>query len=186
VIAALTNPVWASLTTNHRVHADGTSKALRYPRDIAPFAAVVHAGGDALRDLGSLLDLNEDVWLVGPLVRDAPGLRIIGEADCLQFVMPLTVASPPRTGRRIVGLSGADAADMVNLIVPRISRRGSMWPRQTPQPSGCTDRWGSSSTGRFARPVSRECPTERSLRPAIHNTQGSPERSGEPVSACPG
>jgi GNAT superfamily N-acetyltransferase len=122
MLDALTNPVWAALTTRHRAHAIGTAQALRYPRDIAPFAALGNPGVDALQDLSSMLESGEHVWLVGSRVVDAGGLHVAGEVDCVQLVMPPTVPSSMTAGEAshglahpIIELSAADADDMVKL-----------------------------------------------------------------------
>ena len=111
---SLSNPVWAALTGNQRAHASGTSRALRYPSDVAPFAAVENPGADELRDLSTLLDAGEQIWLVGPRVGDAGALRAVGAVDCFQLVMPASIQAPV-AAHAIVDLSAADAADMVNL-----------------------------------------------------------------------
>lgn len=64
--AALDHPVWSSLTGGHRRFAQGGALALRYPREVGPFAALAEPGARAWDELAALLAPGESVMLVTP------------------------------------------------------------------------------------------------------------------------
>jgi ribosomal protein S18 acetylase RimI-like enzyme len=64
----LDNPIWAALTTRHREFAkgNGDGRALRYPREVAPFIAVSTGDAGLPVDISSLVEPGELFYLVGP------------------------------------------------------------------------------------------------------------------------
>jgi ribosomal protein S18 acetylase RimI-like enzyme len=138
------NPVWNALQSSHRHFALRAADACRYPADVAPFAAVAEASLRALRDLTSLLDPGESVWVadigVGDLFRTLAGrsseisleLFLEQSLECLQMILPQEVSLPNSaseinsdstsatatalgTSMKIYPLSSENAAEMVAL-----------------------------------------------------------------------
>ena len=62
--SALNRPVWSALTTGDRRFAEGGSLALRFPPDIAPFAATADDSPEAFAALRELLAEGGRVALV--------------------------------------------------------------------------------------------------------------------------
>ncbi len=83
----LDNPLWASLTTQHRDLAIGTGDVRRYPADVAPFLAVAHAGAPVP---AGLVAPGETIYTVGP--RPAGDVEHLGEI--LQMVCEVPPAVP--------------------------------------------------------------------------------------------
>jgi GNAT superfamily N-acetyltransferase len=108
------NPVWHALQTQHRGFAVSAGGACRYPADIAPFAAVASLGADALQQLASLLAPGESVWLIGESYPRVPELAFEETLTCLQMVLPEDI-TPPGSTIEIIGLSEADAPQMIAL-----------------------------------------------------------------------
>jgi ribosomal protein S18 acetylase RimI-like enzyme len=89
--------------------------ALRYPADVAPFAAMETTGKQAMRDLGSLLGPGEAVWLEGRGYPPVADILVEASLECLQMWLPETIELPDPPGITIEQLSGANAAEMVTL-----------------------------------------------------------------------
>jgi ribosomal protein S18 acetylase RimI-like enzyme len=89
------NPVWHALRTKHRHLALSAGDACRYAADVAPFAAVEAPTRAALEGLHSLLEAGEAVWVFGENWPSMAGLFCEGTLDCLQMVLPESVAPPP-------------------------------------------------------------------------------------------
>lgn len=122
------NPVWNALQTSHRHFAVYAAEggACRYPFDVAPFAAVAEFTADALHQLHSLLQPGESVWLAGDCddrtrgqaAEFLPELAFVETLDCLQMMLPQTIALPDsysRSAHEILSLTRANAAEMVAL-----------------------------------------------------------------------
>jgi len=96
--AALDRPVWSSLTGGHRHLAIGGPLALRYPRDIGPFAALADDSLDAWMALAALLGPDETAMLVTPAAVAAPaaaGLMATPLEPVLQMVATRAPAASP-------------------------------------------------------------------------------------------
>jgi ribosomal protein S18 acetylase RimI-like enzyme len=106
------NPVWHALHTRHRHFAVTEGDACRYPRDVAPLAAVAEPTAGALKDLSSLLEEGESLWLVGERYPPVPELSFEGTLACLQMILPEEVAAPD-SAHEVVQLS--DSREMVEL-----------------------------------------------------------------------
>jgi ribosomal protein S18 acetylase RimI-like enzyme len=120
------NPVWNALQTRHRDFAVCNGNACRYPADVAPFAAVAEPSSDALQQLRSLLTPRESMWLIGTGVETGvgdeyprvPEISFDETLDTFQMLLPEEVTPPDSrldAAIEIVGLSGADAPEMVAL-----------------------------------------------------------------------
>jgi hypothetical protein len=62
--SALNRPIWSALTTGDRRFAEGGALALRFPPDIAPFAATAEDSPEAFAALRELLaEDGASLWL---------------------------------------------------------------------------------------------------------------------------
>jgi ribosomal protein S18 acetylase RimI-like enzyme len=112
------NPVWASLQTAHRRFAVSTGAACRYPRAVVPFAAVREVSVEAMRDLATLLEPGELVWVAGeelPSAAKFAELKVEQSLWCLQMVLPDEVQPGDANSIVVEALSCADAGEMVGL-----------------------------------------------------------------------
>lgn len=109
------NPIWQALHTRHSHFALTNSAAIRYPADVAPFAALAEPTPAALDQLASLLTHNESVWLFNENLPATPALRFLESLPCLRPFLPATVVPPPDPHPEIVPLTEADAPAMVAL-----------------------------------------------------------------------
>jgi predicted GNAT family acetyltransferase len=116
------NPVWHALQTKHRHFAVCDGLACRYPSDVAPFAAVAEPTPNALRQLHSLLEPGESVWLAGDYPTEncsqVSELSFVETLECLQMMLPQTVAlpdSPTKPTMEILRFSKTNAPEMVAL-----------------------------------------------------------------------
>jgi hypothetical protein len=91
-LAALDNPLWESLATHHRGLARRAGDLVRYPADVAPFAAIPAAGPVAAADLDALIGSDETVLLIGPVPELPAGWQLGDLGAILQMVC---AAAPP-------------------------------------------------------------------------------------------
>ena len=82
------NVVWHALQTKHRHFALSAGDAVRYPADVAPFAAVAELSARALQQLHSLMQPGESVWIRCENNPRIPELDFIETLPCLQMVLP--------------------------------------------------------------------------------------------------
>ena len=108
------NPVWHALQTKHHHFALSAGDAIRYPADVAPFAAVASPSVTALQSLHSLLAPEESVWLIGESYPLIPELTHKQTLECLQMVLPEDITPPP-PAPEIIPLSNVNAQEMVAL-----------------------------------------------------------------------
>ena len=71
-INLLDNPIWHALEGPHCRHALGRGLARHYPRDIAPFSAIVEASSAAYSDLAGDLPVGTEARLLRPQVEPLP------------------------------------------------------------------------------------------------------------------
>jgi ribosomal protein S18 acetylase RimI-like enzyme len=83
----LDQPVWASLHGDHAVFARRRGRAVRYPREVAPFVATDDATAGV--DLDALVDEGEQACFVGP----APRLSRAWQIDHSVAISQLTRAT---------------------------------------------------------------------------------------------
>ena len=110
----LDNPVWHALTGPHRHHAVGRGSARHYPRDMAPFSAIVEPSDAAYADLAVDLPSGTEARLFRPREELLPsGWR---QLDC--FPMLQMVASWPPKQVFEVGapLTEVDSRAMTDLV----------------------------------------------------------------------
>lgn len=99
---ALDNPLWSSLTTQHRHLARGAGALLRYPADVAPFVAIAGDEPVSREALAGLLARDETVYFIGPRPTATPGARAQELGPILQMVCESP--SPPARDDAIVEL----------------------------------------------------------------------------------
>lgn len=110
----LDNPVWHALTGPHRGHALGTGKARLYPREMAPFSAIVDPGEEAHADLAAGLASGAEARLFRPGIEAIPK----GWVELASFPMLQMVAlhPPDAPASNAVILSAADTPAMMGLV----------------------------------------------------------------------
>jgi ribosomal protein S18 acetylase RimI-like enzyme len=114
-VEPLDNPVWHALTGPHARFCEGTSIAVRYDPEVAPFAGMPdNAAGDAWSALGGLIGAGGAAVVFRGDDLDIPGqwdvpLRLPG----LQMVATATIGEPDST---FVRLTSEDVPDMLALV----------------------------------------------------------------------
>lgn len=113
-INVLDNPVWHALVGPHRNHAIGRGAARHYPRDIAPFSAILEPSDQAYADLAADLPVGAEARLFRPAEEPLPaGWDDLGRFPLLQMV---ATRAPEGDAEAISILSLADAAAMLDLV----------------------------------------------------------------------
>jgi GNAT superfamily N-acetyltransferase len=111
------NPPLASLSTTLAHLALRHGLALKFPREVTPFSALLENTAPTLTDLHSLLEPAESTYVVSfePLP-SAPGITLAGPYLVRQFEWPAGAPLPPIPHNLpIQPLTCADAAEMVEL-----------------------------------------------------------------------
>jgi GNAT superfamily N-acetyltransferase len=111
------NPPLDSLTTVFAHLALRSGRALKFPREVTPFSALLENSTLALTDLHSLLQPGESTFVISfkPL-SVIPGLTVTGPHPVRQFDFPAEASLPPAfPGIPIEPLTCAEAAEMVEL-----------------------------------------------------------------------
>ncbi|MDE1993284.1 MAG: GNAT family N-acetyltransferase [Rhizobiaceae bacterium] len=121
------NPVWAALTSGNRDLAEGGTLALRYPSDIAPFAAVKEPTPAAFEELSALITENGRAALVtvNPIMPPET-LEIQMTAPILQMEATRRLPHPTATVE-IVTLGANDVSEMMQLT--ELTKPGPFGPR---------------------------------------------------------
>jgi ribosomal protein S18 acetylase RimI-like enzyme len=124
---ALDNPFWSSLTTRHADVALGGLLARRYPPAISPIAGLPAAEAANVAALEALVEVGDDIGLVGPFVPILPdNWETLHEAPITQMVR--TDRSMLSEGDTHVSRLGAsDVADMLALV--ELTKPGPFRPR---------------------------------------------------------
>jgi ribosomal protein S18 acetylase RimI-like enzyme len=113
--SALNRPVWSALITGDRRFAEGGSLALRFPPDIAPFAATAENSLEAFAALRELLAKDGRVALVTlDMLKRYRGLEVVREAPIIQMVADGETPAPPE-GRAPTVLGPSDVPEMLRL-----------------------------------------------------------------------
>jgi predicted GNAT family acetyltransferase len=113
--SALNRPVWSALTTGDRRFAGGGSLALRFPPDIAPFAATADDSPEAFAALKELLAEGARVALVTlDKLKSYPGFEVVREAPIIQMIADAETAPPPE-GLAPILLGPGDVPEMLRL-----------------------------------------------------------------------
>ena len=113
--SALNRPVWSALTTGDRRFAEGGSLALRFPPDIAPFAATADDSPETFAALKELLAEGGRVALVTlDKLKSYPGFEVVREAPIIQMIADAETAPPPE-GLAPILLGPGDVPEMLRL-----------------------------------------------------------------------
>ncbi len=127
-INALDNPVWRALTGPHRHLAILRGDAAHYPRDMAPFSAIVGPSAAAYADLAVDLPEGAEARLFRPEREPLPdGWEEIEAFPMLQMI---AASLPAGSEAGVVRLSAADAPQMLGLV--KAADPGPFGPR-TPE-----------------------------------------------------
>jgi ribosomal protein S18 acetylase RimI-like enzyme len=111
----LDNPVWHALTGPHAHLALGRGGARHYPRDVAPFSAIVEPSRAAYADLAADLPAGLEARLFRPANEPAPaGWETVSARPILQMVAEHPLAAVDHVGHLDI-LGPADTADMLAL-----------------------------------------------------------------------
>ena len=111
----LDNPIWSALTTRHKEFARGSGdgRALRYPKEVAPFIAVSANEAGAPVDISSLAEPGELFYLVGPAPALPDSFRVEQRAAVVQMIWTRGPAPAAQLPVRV--LSDSDTPAMVEL-----------------------------------------------------------------------
>lgn len=113
-INVLDNPVWHALAGPHRLHAIGRGAARHYPRDVAPFSAILEPTDQAYADLAADLPAGAEARLFRPTEEPLPpGWDDVGRFPMLQMVATRT---PEGDDDAVSPLSSDDAGAMLDLV----------------------------------------------------------------------
>ena len=113
-INVLDNPVWHALAGPHRGHALGRGLARHYPRDMAPFSAIVEPSAAAYADLALGLPAGTEARLFRPQIEPLPDGW--DEINCFTMLQMVATRPPGETGLPVALLSEADMPAMLDLV----------------------------------------------------------------------
>lgn len=106
----LDNPVWSSLTGPHAGFAIGASAARHYPRDMAPFSAILDPSPGAYADLGRDLPPGTEARLFRPEEETPPaGWSVVSARPILQMVAATRPERPVGAAAEVLGERDVDA-----------------------------------------------------------------------------
>jgi ribosomal protein S18 acetylase RimI-like enzyme len=126
----LDNPIWHALVGSHAKHAIGHGLARRYPRDMAPFSAIVDATSVAYADLAAELPAGLEARLFRPTEEPAPpGWETVSARPILQMVADKLSSPDMALCKDVTVLGTADTEDMSELA--EVARPGP-FGRRTP------------------------------------------------------
>jgi predicted GNAT family acetyltransferase len=113
--SALNRPVWSALTTGDRRFAQGGSRALCFPPDIAPFGATADDLPEAFAALRELLAEDGRLALVTlDMLKPYPGLEVVREAPIIQMIADGETPAPSE-GLTPIVLGQRDVPEMLRL-----------------------------------------------------------------------
>jgi ribosomal protein S18 acetylase RimI-like enzyme len=113
MLESLDNPIWFSLTTEHRLLARSHGLARRYPPDVSPLAAVLHPTNHAFADLQQLVSPGQHVALFTASPLDVPGDWQIDRSRWIDQMMCEAVLAPPPVAPLALGTT--DVPEMLEL-----------------------------------------------------------------------
>ena len=94
--AALDRPIWMALNTAHRALALGGPRAVRYPPEIAPFAAAADESPDAMAALRDLAEAGPVAVLSCAAVAAVEGLEVRQARACRQMLAVAAATALPQ------------------------------------------------------------------------------------------
>jgi GNAT superfamily N-acetyltransferase len=110
------NPPLESLQSSHAGIALTAPLALKFPRRVAPFAAVLEPTAAAFQDLHSLLEPGESTYIVANAAPIAStGLSSKGPFSVAQMLWPAGLVPPMSDGPQILPLDCTHGAEMLAL-----------------------------------------------------------------------
>jgi GNAT superfamily N-acetyltransferase len=111
--AALDNPIWNALTSQHRPMARRSGLAARYPGEVSPLTGLADLTRQAFEDLKTLVGADEQVALFTTEPVEVPADWQVVKARYIdQMVCP---EPPPVSDQVFVTLGPDDVADMLTL-----------------------------------------------------------------------
>jgi predicted GNAT family acetyltransferase len=123
--SALNRPIWSALTTGDRRFAEGGALALRFPPDIAPFAATAEDSPEAFAALRELLAEDGRVALVTlDMLKRYPGFEVAREAPIIQMIAD---GKTPAERAAPIVLGPSDVPEMQRLA--ELTNPGPFGPR---------------------------------------------------------
>ena len=123
-VPVLDNPGLAALTGPHAHLAQRNGSALRYPVDVAPFAAVPDGSARSWADLAGLVGPGAAASVAEVGTPPPAGWEVTAEIPCVQLVDDTLAAAPDDEA---VPLGGADVPEMLDLVAR--ARPGPFLPR---------------------------------------------------------
>jgi ribosomal protein S18 acetylase RimI-like enzyme len=124
-INCLDNPVWHALVGPHRAHAIGHGAARHYPRDMAPFSAIVEPSAEAYADLALDLPPGTEARLFRPHEEELP--RGWEQMDCFPMLQMVASLMPEPAIDAASVLGAADIPAMMDLVA--VAKPGPFGPR---------------------------------------------------------
>jgi ribosomal protein S18 acetylase RimI-like enzyme len=122
----LDNPVRSSLLGGHASFAEAHGRALRYPADVVPFAALPADPGPAdWADLAALAGPGARLALAGERVAPPDGWQPLWAAEGVQLAGAAVAGTEP--GTEVIELGAADVPDMLDLT--KRTQPGPFLPR---------------------------------------------------------
>lgn len=123
----LDNPFWSSLTSRHAHFAQGGTLARRYLPAISPLAGLPGVGPKNIAALEALVEIGDDMAIVGPLVPTLPeNWETLYESQIAQMIR--VDRSPLPEGDVDASVLGAaDVAEMLALV--ELTKPGPFRPR---------------------------------------------------------
>ena len=121
----LSNPIWSSLSTRHAHLARVHGRAMRYPEEIAPFAAMDAPSAEAEQDLLDLVSIGETVCLLNILPASLDGWEIRKEFDAYQYVWEGEMPSPDPMAMLLGPEDLGAMLDLTALVYPAYFRKGT-------------------------------------------------------------
>lgn len=123
----LDNPFWSSLSTRHAHLAQGGTLARRYPPAISPIAGLPGVGPATVAALEALVEVGDDIGLVGPFVPTLPGnWETLHESPITQMIR-IDRSPLPEGDVDASKLGAEDVADMLALVA--LTKPGPFRPR---------------------------------------------------------
>src|SRR5438045_2689269 len=112
----LDDPVWSCLTTRHARFAHGDALARRYLGTISPIGALSGVTPAHVAALEALVDVDDDVGLIGPNVQSLPAnWENLYASRLFQMIRP--ERSPlPETDAPISTLGASDVPEILELV----------------------------------------------------------------------
>jgi predicted GNAT family acetyltransferase len=112
----LDNPFWTCLATRHSHFALGGPLARRYPCDISPIAGMSGATPVHVAALETLVDVDDDIGLVGPHVPVLSSRWQTLHASELTQMLRTDPSPLPETDADVSALAAADVPEMLALV----------------------------------------------------------------------